>query len=109
VLDIVNYGVENYWATPREFAINDGDCKDYAIAKYFTLRKLGWREDDLRIVVLQDMNLDEAHAITVAYSDNTAYVLDNLLGQVVRAAIIHHYHPFYSINETGWWLHVVRR
>ena len=58
-----------YWETPREFAVHEGDCKDYAIAKYFTLRKLGWRADDLRVVVLRDMDLVEDHAITVAYLD----------------------------------------
>lgn len=108
VLDIINYGTENYWATPREFAIHDGDCKDYAIAKYFTLRKLGWSEADLRVVVLQDLNLNEAHAITVVYVGATAYLLDNLISEVVPAEIVHHYRPYYSINEAGWWLHTGR-
>ena len=108
MLDIINYGAENYWATPREFAIHDGDCKDYAIAKYFTLRKLGWSDADLRIVVLEDLYLAEAHAIAVEYVDERAYVLDNLIPHVVRSEIIRHYRPYYSINESGWWLHVAR-
>ncbi|MBV9523224.1 MAG: transglutaminase-like cysteine peptidase, partial [Alphaproteobacteria bacterium] len=57
----------NYWETPREFVQRDGDCKDYAIAKYFSLRYLGWREDDLRVVVVEDLNLRAAHAVLAAY------------------------------------------
>jgi predicted transglutaminase-like cysteine proteinase len=109
VRDIVNYGEENYWATPRQFAVNDGDCKDFAIAKYFTLRKLGWSDADLRIVVLQDLDLNEAHAITVAYVGSRSFILDNLIPQVVPSEVIRHYRPLYSINESGWWLHIARQ
>ena len=32
----------DYWATPVEFlAENGGDCEDFSIAKYFTLKKMG--------------------------------------------------------------------
>src|SRR4051794_12073080 len=82
VLDIVNYGVEDYWATPREFALNDGDCEDYAIAKYVSLKMLGWRDDDLRIVILQDTNLNVAHAVLAAYFEGRALILDNQIAQV---------------------------
>jgi predicted transglutaminase-like cysteine proteinase len=95
----------NYWETPREFAIHDGDCKDYAIAKYFSLRYLGWREDELRVVVVQDLNLRVAHAVLAAYVGDTILILDNQARQVVRADSIRHYRPYYSINETYWWLH----
>ena len=108
ILDIVNYGISNYWATPRQFAVNDGDCKDYAVAKYFTLRKLGWDAASLRVVVLQDMNLGVAHAVTVVYVGDQAYLLDNQIREVVPAEIVHHYRPYYSINEDYWWLHIAK-
>jgi predicted transglutaminase-like cysteine proteinase len=108
VLDIVNYGIANYWATPRQFAVNDGDCKDYAVAKYFTLRKLGWDTASLRVVVLQDMNLGVAHAVTVAYTDDQAYLMDNQIREVVPASVVRHYRPYYSINEDYWWLHIAK-
>ncbi len=95
----------NYWETPREFALHDGDCKDYAIAKYFSLRYLGWREDELRVVVVQDLNLRVAHAVTAVYVDDEILILDNQARQVVRAESIRHYVPYYSINESYWWLH----
>jgi predicted transglutaminase-like cysteine proteinase len=95
----------NYWETPREFAALDGDCKDYAIAKYFSLRYLGWSENELRVVIVQDLNLKVAHAVLAVYTEGTILILDNQTRQVVRAETIHHYLPYYSINESSWWLH----
>lgn len=105
ITDMRNYGVEDYWATPKQFLYRDGDCEDYAIAKYMSLRSLGYPPSDMRLVVLQDLNLRIAHAILVVYVDGTGYVLDNQIKQVVDQARIHHYSPYYSINETNWWLH----
>jgi len=105
VLDIVNWGIADYWATPREFAIKDGDCEDFAIAKYVSLKLLGWSDDDLRIVVLHDSNLNADHAVLAAYVDGRAMILDNQTRQVLPSEAIRHYQPYYSINETGWWLH----
>ncbi len=105
VTDPVNYHVPDYWATPLQFLKLDGDCEDYAITKYLSLRALGFADDDLRIVVLEDMNLRIAHAILVVYLDGVAWVLDNQVPEVVRAESIHHYRPIYSLNETTWWLY----
>lgn len=104
--DLAQYGVTDIWASPlMTFASGAGDCEDYAIAKFYSLRALGMDNTNLRIVVLQDMNLQIPHAILVAYLDGKYMVLDNQIPQVVDASIIHHYRPFYSINEEYWWLH----
>ena len=40
--DIEHWRKEDYWATPLEFlSTNAGDCEDFTIAKYFSLRELG--------------------------------------------------------------------
>ncbi len=105
ILDLINYRVEDYWATPLQFFSRDGDCEDYAIAKFMSMRALGVPNKDMRIVVLKDLNLRLAHAILVVYVDGEPLVLDNQINQVVRAKDIRHYQPIYSINETNWWLH----
>ncbi|MBT5048824.1 MAG: hypothetical protein HOM58_10000 [Rhodospirillaceae bacterium] len=105
ILDPRNYGVPDYWATPNQFLARNGDCEDYAIAKYFSLRALGLGADAMRIVVLQDLNLQTAHAILVVYVDGKALVLDNQATTVVDSRTIHHYRAIYSINEQHWWLH----
>lgn len=105
ILDPVNWGVRDYWEIPKEFFARYGDCEDYAIVKYFTLRALGWSADDMKIVVLQDMNLGIAHAILVVEFEEKNLVLDNQVGQIVDADRIKHYRPIYSVNEHGWWRH----
>ncbi len=105
ITDPINWGVKDYWEIPKEFFARFGDCEDYAIVKYFTLRALGWSENDMKIVILQDMNLGVAHAVLVVAFDNKQLVLDNQIGQVVEASRIRHYKPIYSVNETGWWRH----
>lgn len=105
IVDPRNYGVPDYWATPRQFLTRDGDCEDYAIAKYMSLRDLGVPPEQMRIVVLQDLNLRVAHAILVVWHEGRALVLDNQIGAVVDATVIRHYRPIYSINERHWWLH----
>ena len=107
VLDIVNYGLEDYWATPQEHVSNGGDCEDYAIAKYITLRKLGVASLDMRVVVLNDLNLKVQHAILAVYVGNKAYILDNQTRRVQPAELIYHYQPIYSVTEGAWWMHLL--
>lgn len=105
IADFMNWGIEDYWETPGEFFQQDGDCEDYAIAKFITLRRLGYESMDMRIVVVQDLNLRVAHAVLAVKSGNKTYILDNQIRQVVEDQSIHHYRPIYSLSEQAWWLH----
>ncbi|WJW76161.1 transglutaminase-like cysteine peptidase [Thiohalobacter sp. IOR34] len=106
VLDIDNYGLADYWAIPREFLYNNGDCEDYAITKLFSLRWLGFDAEAMRIVVLQDTNLQVPHAVLAVYLADDILILDNQIRQVIPHRQIVHYAPVYSINESHWWIHV---
>ena len=99
------YRKKDYWATPVQFFNKSGDCEDYAITKYISLAHLGFDKDQMRIVILQDLNLKVPHAVLVVYLDGKALVLDNQIKQVVSADRIRHYKPIYSINEKKWWIH----
>jgi len=105
IVDPRNYGVPDYWATPKQFLRRDGDCEDYAISKYLSLRALGVPASNLRILVLQDLNLRLAHAVLIVYHKGRALLLDNQIKHVVDTRKVHHYKPIYSINEQFWWLH----
>ena len=106
--DIVNWGVEDYWATVYEFQRKSGDCEDYAIAKFTSLRALGVPNDDMRIEIVQDLNLGGIlHAVLIVFDQGKVYVLDNQIKQVMLAVDIYHYKPIYSINETHWWRHIL--
>lgn len=104
--DLKNYGVPDYWASPSEFIIKSGDCEDYAIAKYFTLKEIGFDPQKMRIVVLRDTVLNQAHAVLVIYLDNEVYVLDNLAKKVLSHKAMLNYLPQFSVNEFGRWAHV---
>ena len=97
--DDQNYGQRDYWATPLEFLRRSGDCEDYAIAKYVTLRQLGFAPEQLRLVVVQDVVRDLAHAVLAVYLDEQVYILDNLTKAVLPQERIGQYVPYYSINE----------
>ena len=101
-----NYGRRDYWATPLEFIRQSGDCEDYAIAKYVTLRQLGFTPEQLRVVVVRDVVRDLAHAVLAVYLDDEVFILDNLTKAVLPQERISHYVPYYSINETTRWAHV---
>jgi predicted transglutaminase-like cysteine proteinase len=105
VLDQSNWGLSDYWASPLQFLGRSGDCEDYAIAKFVTLRQLGFSNEELRLVVLDDLNLGIAHAVLVVAEDDRLLVLDNQIPDVVDSRRILHYRAIYSINEERWWLH----
>lgn len=107
--DMANWGKPDYWAIPAQFLKKSGDCEDYAIAKYFTLKELGFSPDDMRIVVLRDTIRNLAHAVLVVYLDGEAYVLDNLSNVVQPHSRLRNYNPQYSVNENGRWTHIKGR
>lgn len=107
ITDIVNWGVKDYWESPGEFMARFGDCEDYSIIKYMSLRLLGFKEQELRVVAVKDLNLKIGHAVLVVFIDGKTLVLDNQIKQVVEAETIRHYQPVFSINRQYWWRHTV--
>lgn len=105
VTDMVNWQQLDYWATIQQFFNKDGDCEDYAIAKYYSLMELGFSADEMRIVIVEDTNLNIAHAVLAVYLQNEIWILDNQISTLVPHKKIVHYLPLYSINENAWWLH----
>lgn len=105
VLDPVNWGVRDYWASPAQFFRKNGDCEDFSIAKYMSLRALGIPAARMRVVVLNDENLAIPHAVLAVRDGGDELVLDNQINRVVSHRQIRHYRPIFSINEEGWWLH----
>lgn len=100
--DMTNWALPDYWETPGEFLARGGDCEDYAIAKYFSLVRLGFASSDLRIVIVSDSQAHDFHAVLVARLDGTDWLLDNQLHDVVALAAEPRYTPVYALNEQGW-------
>ncbi|MGB0712335.1 MAG: transglutaminase-like cysteine peptidase [Gammaproteobacteria bacterium] len=104
--DSATYGARDYWAARHESQEKDkGDCEDYAISKYYVLKKLGFPTSSLRIAAVKDTNLKIGHAILIVYLNGEVLVLDNRIKRVVTQDRIVHYLPVYTINEENWWRH----
>lgn len=106
ILDIDNYGLDDYWAIPKQFLNRGGDCEDYAITKLLSLRWLGQQRLQSRIVVLQDANLGIPHAVLAVYLDGDTLILDNQVNEIISHRNILHYIPIYSVDEKQWWIHL---
>lgn len=105
ITDDNNWGKKDFWATPGEFMARFGDCEDFAIAKFMSLRLLGFKNSEMRVVAVKDLNLKVGHAILVVFIEGKTYVLDNQIKQVIGADRVRHYQPVFSINTKYWWRH----
>ena len=105
--DTVHWGKQDYWATPVEFiASNGGDCEDFAIAKYFTLKEMGVPEERMLITYVKSLKLNQAHMVLTYYSaqDADPLVLDNLVSEIRQASKRDDLVPVYSFNARDLWL-----
>ena len=106
--DSENWHKPDYWATPSEFVEKSGDCEDYAIIKYVTLKQLGVQPKNLRVVVVHDTLRDIDHAVLAAYTKTgDAYILDSLINAVLPHKQLLQYTPYYSVNESTRWAHIM--
>lgn len=107
VSDSKHWGVEDYWATPVEFlASKGGDCEDYSIAKYYTLKKMGVPETRMRITYVKALKLNQAHMVLAYYPTpgSVPLILDNLNSNILPATERDDLLPVYSFNAEGLWL-----
>ncbi len=107
ISDQEHWNREDYWATPLEMlATNGGDCEDYSIAKYFTLRELGIADEQLKITYVKALQLNQAHMVLAYYPEPGAepLILDNLINDILPASERPDLAPVYSFNGEGLWL-----
>ncbi len=107
VSDEEAWGRKDYWATPRQLLINDaGDCEDYVIAKYLTLKALGVPDYKLFLTYVKAVRLRQAHMVLTYFKEpNTVpLVLDNINGRILKATKRRDLIPIYSFNGNGLWL-----
>ncbi|WP_419904775.1 transglutaminase-like cysteine peptidase [Kiloniella sp.] len=99
------YGTQDYWASLSQFMKNSGDCEDYAIAKYYTLMALGFKDHEMRIVALKDQNAEKGHVVLALYEREDIQILDNLSNSITSHHTLRNYTPLYSVNQTSRWVH----
>jgi predicted transglutaminase-like cysteine proteinase len=106
------WGENDYWATPLEFMGRGiGDCEDFSIAKYFSLRSLDIPIERLRITYVRariggpNSDITQAHMVLAYYADPTSepLILDNLITEVRPASRRGDLLPLFSFNSEGLW------
>lgn len=105
--DIELWGQKDYWATPNEFiGAGGGDCEDFTIAKYLTLRKLGVADEKLRLIYVKALELDQFHMVLAYYEtpSSVPVLLDNLDSEIKPATQRTDLLPIYSFNGKNLWL-----
>lgn len=110
--DMTVWGQSDYWATPLEtIGMGRGDCDDFAIAKYFSLKVMGIPVSKLRLVYVKARQMGpmgpvlQAHMVVAYYPNPGAepLILDNLNPQVMPASQRPDLTPIYSFNSQGIW------
>lgn len=110
--DLAIWGQTEYWATPRETLLRGrGDCEDFAIAKYLSLRKLGVANERLRLIYVKarlgapGSGLSQAHMVLGYYPSPSSepLVLDNLVSDIRPASQRDDLTPVFSFNSQGLW------
>lgn len=106
------YGVEDYWASPLEtLGHGMGDCEDYAILQYVSLRHAGISDDRLRLIYVNARiggprsTLTEAHMVLGYYATPTSepLILDSLISNIRPASERSDLSPVFSFNSEGLW------
>lgn len=105
--DIDVWGVDDYWATPVEFiGKGKGDCEDYAITKFFTLKAMGVLEEKLNISYVKSIPFNRMHMV-LTYVDHLGaepFILDNLIDSITLASDRNDLVPVFSFNGTELWM-----
>ncbi len=100
--DVVQHGVVDRWSSPLvSFASERGDCEDYAIVKYFTLRSAGMAARDLRILLVRDLVTQEYHAVVAARDDGQWLMLDNRRMSLLDSDDTRQLQLLFAINDHG--------
>lgn len=102
----------DYWATPGEMlGLGAGDCEDFTIIKYFTLKALGIPVQRMRLTYVRariggpSSNITQAHMVLTYYAtpESQPLVLDNLLNEIRPASRRPDLEPVFSFNSDGVW------
>ena len=105
--DIEHWGVKDYWATPEEFlGTQQGDCEDFVISKYFTLRELGVPDDRLYLTYVKELNRNIAHMVLSYFEKPSSIplILDNYNPAILPANQRKDLLPVYSFNAQSLFL-----
>lgn len=107
------WGVQDYWATPLEvLGRGEGDCEDFAIAKYVTLRLMGVPSSKMRLTYVKarlggpQSQIVQAHMVLSYYQapEDEPLILDNLISDIRPASRRPDLTTVFGFNAEGLWV-----
>lgn len=107
------WGQADYWATPLEtMGRGAGDCEDFSIAKYATLKLLDIPIERMRLIYVRakiggpHSSLSQAHMVLgyFAKAGDEPLILDNLVTEIYPASRRTDLYPVFSFNSAGLWV-----
>jgi len=107
------WGTEDYWATPLEvLGRSEGDCEDFAIAKYITLKLLGVPSVKMRLTYVKariggpQSSITQAHMVLSYYPapEDEPVILDNLISDIRPASRRPDLTTVFGFNAEGLWV-----
>lgn len=105
--DIKIWGKKDYWATPLEFLGRDkGDCEDYVIAKYFALRSLNIKSEQLYFSYVKSKRFKGGHMVLSYFETpySIPLILDNTNFKIFSADKRRDLIPVYNFNGEALYL-----
>ena len=104
VKDLDNWDKPDYWEVPEQLFARGGDCEDYVVTKYISLRALGVPASHLRMVLVYDEIRHVDHAVLTVLGSEGTLVLDNNYQRVMTWGTTQdRYQAYYALNERGVW------
>lgn len=107
------WGTEDYWASPLEvLGRAEGDCEDFAIAKYMTLKLLGVPSEKMRLAYVKarlggpQSSITQAHMVLSYYPapEDEPLILDNLISDIRPASRRPDLTTVFGFNTEGLWV-----
>ena len=107
------WGVLDYWATPLEvLGRGEGDCEDFAIAKYITLKLVGVPSEKMRLTYVKariggpQSTMVQAHMVLSYYQapEDEPLILDNLISDIRPASRRPDLTTVFGFNAEGLWV-----
>jgi predicted transglutaminase-like cysteine proteinase len=102
ISDHDQHGVPDVWTAPlATLSSGQGDCEDYAIAKYVALRHAGVSSADLRLLLVHDRVAHQDHAVVAVRHNGRWLLLDNRHEVLIEQKDAWHFTPLFALDQQG--------
>ena len=101
--DYHHFHKKDYWADPVVAITEGGDCEDIALTKAAALKRLGWPESRMHLLIgyLMERGKKESHAVLlVETTSGKQYILRSINDGVISPADFN-FIPIYAVDGYG--------